>query len=252
MISYPPDFIHYKEQKKKIFMLTAYDTCIASLIIDAGVDAILVGDSLGNVIAGLESSVPVSLEQQLYHTTLVSRGAKQTCVITDMPFLSYHCGKDDAVTHAGRLIKEGGAKAVKCELLPALMPTIKHLIDCGIPVMGHLGLTPQYHSQLGGFKKQGLTQQQQQYTLDLAIEAQKIGCFSLVLESLDEQLAKKITSQCSIPTIGIGAGKYCDGAILVSYDLFGFTEGPKSFNIPSHDGKGFIKNCINDFKKKHS
>jgi len=252
MITYPPDFIRYKKQKKPIFMLTAYDACMASLITNAGIDAILVGDSLGNVIAGLDSSIPVSLEQQLYHTTLVSRGAKQTCVVTDMPFLSYHCGKDDAIKQAGRLIKEGGAKAVKCELLPALMPTIKHLIDCGIPVMGHLGLTPQYHSQLGGFKKQGVTKQQQQYTLDLALEAQKIGCFSLVLESLDENLAKEITTQCTIPTIGIGAGKHCDGSVLVSYDLFGFTKGPSSFNIPVHDGVGFIKTCVNSFKKHHS
>ncbi len=214
-------FQQCKQTGKKISMLTAYDYSTAKLMDSAGVDAILVGDSLGNVMLGYEDTISVTMEDMIHHGRAVSRGAKNAMVVVDMPFMSYQTSVYDAVVNAGRLMKEARANAVKLEGGAEICPQIKAITDAGIPVMAHLGLTPQSINAFGGFKVQGKTLEKAQKLLDDARAVEKAGAFALTLECVPSELAKKITETISIPTIGIGAGKDCNGQVLVYQDLLG-------------------------------
>lgn len=220
-----PDFAARKRQGEKIVMLTAYDATMARLLDRAGVDAILVGDSLGTVILGLETTLPVTLDAVVHHTRAVARGAERAFVIADMPFLTFQVGVADAVRNAGRLLQDGGAAAVKLEGGRPVADVVKRLVDVGIPVMGHLGLQPQSVHQAGGYVKQATQPAAVDALMIDALALQDAGAFSLVLESIPADVAKTVTQQLAIPTIGIGAGPDCDGQILVSYDMLGLFDG---------------------------
>ncbi|MGN8913218.1 3-methyl-2-oxobutanoate hydroxymethyltransferase [Anaerofustis butyriciformans] len=214
-------FKKQKEENSKISMLTAYDYSMAKLIDKAGINGILVGDSLGNVILGYEDTIPVTMEDMIHHGRAVARGAKDALVVIDMPFMSYQTSVYDAVKNAGRLMKEGLGDAVKLEGGREVCEQIKAITSAGIPVMAHLGLTPQSINAFGGFKIQGRDEQRAKQILEDALLVEEAGAFALVLECVPEKLAKLITQKVSIPTIGIGAGKYCDGQILVYQDMLG-------------------------------
>ncbi|MFQ5911601.1 MAG: 3-methyl-2-oxobutanoate hydroxymethyltransferase [Nitrospinota bacterium] len=208
---------------RKIAAITAYDYTFARLVDAAGVDVILVGDSLGMVIMGLPNTVAVTMEAMVHHTKAVSRADPRALVVADMPFLSYHGIVDRALTNAGRLVQEGGAEAVKLEGGVEVSETIRTLAGANIPVMGHVGLTPQAVHRLGGFKVQGRGQDAEQ-VLEDALAVAEAGAFSIVLEGIPGALGKKITDAVHVPTIGIGAGPHCDGQILVLQDLLGLYE----------------------------
>jgi 3-methyl-2-oxobutanoate hydroxymethyltransferase len=210
-----------KRRGEKIAMVTAYDYHSARVVDAAGVDVILVGDSLGMVVQGHDSTLPVTVDDVVYHTTLVRRADPRALVIGDMPFLSYQVSPSEAVRNAGRLLKEGGAQAVKIEGGREFLNTVGALTDASIPVMGHLGLTPQSVHQLGGFRVQGRTHDARKRMLEDAGLLERAGCFSLVLEGIPFELAGEITASLTIPTIGIGAGPHCDGQVLVFHDLLG-------------------------------
>ncbi|MFT8351639.1 3-methyl-2-oxobutanoate hydroxymethyltransferase [Clostridium saccharoperbutylacetonicum] len=214
-------FKEAKEQGKKLSMLTAYDYSMAKIIDESNVNGILIGDSLGMVIKGEEDTLAVTVDEIIYHTKAVKRGAKSALVVSDMPFLSYHISIEQAVLNAGRLVKEGGANAVKLEGGANILPQIKAIVDAQIPVMGHLGLTPQSINAFGGFKVQGKSEIAAKKLIEDAVNLEKAGVFSIVLEGIPEKVAEIITKSVSIPTIGIGAGKYCDGQILVYQDMLG-------------------------------
>ena len=214
-------FKQSKQQGRKISMLTAYDYSTAKLMDEAGINAILVGDSLGNVVLGYEDTLSVTMEDMIHHGVAVARGAKNAMVVVDMPFMSYQTSVYDAVVNAGRLIKEGRASAVKLEGGKEVCPQVKAVTEAGIPVMGHLGLTPQSINALGGHRVQGKTQQAAQKLLDDARALQEAGAFAVVLECVPEKLADKVTKELEIPTIGIGAGSGCDGQVLVYQDMLG-------------------------------
>lgn len=214
-------FRESKENNRKISMLTAYDYSMAKLLDAAGVDSILVGDSLGMVFQGNASTLPVTLDEVIYHTRAVVRGVKNALVVADMPFLSYHVSREEAVRNAGRLIKEGGAEAVKMEGGVLFIETIKAVVDAQIPVMGHIGLTPQSVNVFGGFKVQGKEEQSAKQILEDARLLEEAGVFAITLECIPDKLAQLITSSLRIPTIGIGAGKGCDGQVLVINDMLG-------------------------------
>lgn len=215
-----PDFFRMKETKDKISMLTAYDYPSARWAEEANVDMILVGDSLGMVVLGYDSTVPVTMEDMLHHAKAVRRGAPQTFVVLDMPFMSYPL-VDLALSNAGRLIKEGGADAIKLEGGENYAPLIKTLVRAGIPVVGHIGLTPQTATQLGGFKVQGRDLESAKQLMRDAKALEEAGVMAIVLEAIPGEVAKRITQEIMIPTIGIGAGKECDGQVLVFHDLLG-------------------------------
>jgi 3-methyl-2-oxobutanoate hydroxymethyltransferase len=206
-------------------MLTAYDATMARLLDRAGVDALLVGDSLGTVILGLDTTLPVTLDAVVHHTRAVSRGAERAFVIADMPFLTFQVSVAEAVRNAGRLLQEGGAAAVKLEGGRPVLDVVKRLVDVGIPVMGHLGLQPQSVHQAGGYVKQATHPEQVDALMIDALALQDAGAFSLVLESIPADVAGAVTKALTIPTIGIGAGPDCDGQILVSYDMLGLFDG---------------------------
>ena len=210
-----------KADGKKLSMLTAYDYSMASLIDDAGINGILVGDSLGNVILGYEDTLSVTMEDMIHHGAAVARGAKNALVVIDMPFMSYQTSVYEAVTNAGRLMKEGRGNAVKLEGGVEVVPQIQAIVQTGIPVMAHLGLTPQSVNAFGGFKVQGKDETAAQRILDAAKAVEEAGAFAVVLECVPSALAQKITESISIPTIGIGAGAGCDGQILVYQDMLG-------------------------------
>lgn len=210
-----------KEKGEKISMLTAYDYSTAKLEDEAGVNTILVGDSLGNVILGYEDTISVTMEDMIHHGAAVARGAKNALVIIDMPFMSYQTSVYDAVVNAGRLMKEGRAGAVKLEGGAEVCPQIRAIVNAGIPVCAHLGLTPQSINAFGGFKVQGKSEAAARKILEDAKAVQEAGAFALVLEAVPRKLAALITKDLSIPTIGIGAGKECDGQVLVYQDLLG-------------------------------
>jgi len=214
-------FKQAKEEKRKLSMLTAYDYSMAKIIDESGVNGILIGDSLGMVIKGEEDTLAVTMDEIIYHTKAVKRGAKNALIVSDMPFLSYHVSIEQAVLNAGRLIKEGGANAVKLEGGANVAAQIKAIVDAQIPVMGHIGLTPQSVNAFGGFKVQGKSEAAAKQLIDDAVLIEKAGAFSIVLEGIPEKVAELITNAVSIPTIGIGAGKYCDGQILVYQDMLG-------------------------------
>lgn len=214
-------FKNAKVENKKITMLTAYDYSMAKLMDEAGVNSILVGDSLGMVMLGYEDTLPVTMEDMIHHTKAVARGAKNALVIADMPFMSYQTSVYDAVVNAGRLIKEGRAHSVKLEGGKEVCEQIKKIVDSSIPVVAHIGLTPQSVNAFGGFKVQGKDMDAAKKIIDDAKAVEQAGAFAVVLECIPEKLAEIITKSISIPTIGIGAGRGCDGQVLVYQDMLG-------------------------------
>lgn len=215
------DFLKKKEQGQKITMLTAYDFPFAQLIDEAGLDCILVGDSLGMVVQGLDNTLPVTMDEMIYHTRLVSRAVKNALVIGDMPFMSYHAGLDDAVRNAGRFLKEAGASAIKLEGGAEVAEQIRAMTRADIPVMAHIGLRPQSIHRMGGYKVQGKTEAAAKILLEEAHIAEESGAFAVLIESVPLELARKITEELTVPTIGIGAGPHCDGQVLVLHDVLG-------------------------------
>ena len=214
-----------KQNGEPITMVTAYDYAMAKNVCEAGIEMILVGDSLGNVVLGYNSTVPVTMDEMIHHTKAVMRGAQGALVVGDMPFMSYQASLVDGMYNAARFLKETGCAAVKLEGGSEVCELVHKLTQAGIPVVGHIGLTPQSVNQLGGFKVQGKSAEAAQKLLDDARSLEQAGAFSIVLECVPELLAKKVTE--SLPTaatIGIGAGKYCDGQVLVCNDLLGFTD----------------------------
>lgn len=210
-----------KENKQKLTMLTAYDYSTAKLFDEAGINSILVGDSLGNVILGYEDTISVTMENMIHHGAAVARGAKNALVVVDMPFMSYQTSVYDAVYNAGRIMKEGRAGAVKLEGGAGICPQIKAITECGIPVVGHLGLTPQSVNAFGGYKVQGRDDAAAKKLIDDAHKVEEAGAFAVVLECVPAKLAETISNELSIPTIGIGAGNGCDGQVLVYQDMLG-------------------------------
>ncbi len=213
-----------KEAGQKITMMTAYDYPTASLVDQAGIDTILVGDSLGMVVLGYESTVPVTMDEMIHHSKAVTRGAKSSFVIGDMPFMSYQISVEDAIRNAGRFIKEAGCDSVKLEGGSEMAHVVKAIVGMGIPVCGHIGLTPQTATKLSGFKVQGKDADSAKELLQSARDLEEAGAFTIVMECIPDLLAARITKELNIPAIGIGAGKDCDGQVLVYHDLVGLFE----------------------------
>ena len=242
----PSELIKYKQNYQKIIALTAWDSISASLAEQSEADLVLVGDSLAMVCLGYKSTLPISLDNMIYHTNEVSRGFtkeidKQPLLVCDMPFLTYQCGEEKAVEYAGKIIQNTYAKAVKIEgAEPEIQNVISRIIRMGIPVMGHLGLTPQSYLNLG-LKKQGKTLESQEKIKREASILEELGCFSIVLEHIPEMLAKDIQNDLAIPTIGIGAGNYCDGQIRVTADLLGLNNDQPPFCPPIIEGKKLLR-----------
>ncbi len=217
------DILRMKEEGRKIRMLTAYDFHTARIMDEAGVDIILVGDSLGNVVLGFENTLPVTVDDMLRHAEAVVRARKKALVVVDMPFMSYQVSTEDAKDNAGKLIKRSGAEAVKLEGGLVVEETIKAITDMDIPVMGHIGLTPQSVHRMGGYRVQGKDEIQREKLMIDALAVQRAGAFSVVLEGIPDKLANDITNKLNIPTIGIGAGVHCDGQVLVINDILGLS-----------------------------
>jgi 3-methyl-2-oxobutanoate hydroxymethyltransferase len=210
-----------KVDQQPITMLTAYDYPSAQLVDKAGVEIILVGDSLGMTVMGYPSTIPVTMDEMIHHCKMVARGTEHAFLIGDMPFMSYQTGPSDAIRNAGRFLKEGGMEAVKLEGGEIAVHLVKAIVDSGISVMGHIGLTPQSVSRFGGYRVQGKTAESAKQLVSDALKLEEAGCFSIVLEAIPASVAEIITAELSIPTIGIGAGKKCDGQVLVYHDLLG-------------------------------
>ena len=248
----PSDLVKYKEKSKRIIALTAWDSISGSIAEEANVDLVLVGDSLAMVCLGYKSTLPLTLENIIYHTNAVTRGFKkkleeQPLVVSDMPFLTYQCGEDKAVEFAGKIIQSTFAKAVKVEgAEPEIQRVISRLIRMGIPVMGHIGLTPQSYLNLG-LKKQGENLESQEKIKKEAIILEKLGCFSIVLEHIPELLAKEIQNNLTIPAIGIGAGNFCDGQVRVTADLLGLSDNQPPFCQPIIQGKKLFKDKLKEW-----
>ena len=240
-----------KEEGRKISMLTAYDYSTARLMDEAGIDAILVGDSLGNTILGYEDTVSVTMEDMIHHGAAVARGVKTTMVVVDMPFMSYQTNVYDALVNAGRLMKEGRAGAVKLEGGASVCPQIKAITDAGIPVMAHLGLTPQSVNALGGNRVQGKSEEAARKIIEDALAVQGAGAFAVVLECIPAKLATLVTEKLVIPTIGIGAGNGCDGQVLVYQDMLGmFSDYIPKFAKKFADVGTIMKSAFADYKKE--
>lgn len=241
------DFIKYKSQMKKISIVTCYDYWSATLIEETDVDSILVGDSLAMISHGFKSTLPATIDLMVQHTEAVRRGAPTKFIIGDMPFLTHRKSLDSVLEDAGRLMI-AGANAVKIEGVKGHEDTIKYIIESGIPVMGHLGLTPQSFNAFGGFKVQSKTEEAVLQLIDDAKKLEELGCFSLVLECIPDSAGKRVTEQLKIPTIGIGAGKATDGQVLVLQDMLGVNTGytPK-FVRKFMDGTNLIKSAINEY-----
>jgi 3-methyl-2-oxobutanoate hydroxymethyltransferase len=223
------DFREKKRRGEKIAMLTAYDAAMAALLDGAGIDAVLVGDSVGMVMLGYETTLSVTLDAMIHHTAAVTRGVRRAMVIADMPFMTYQVSVEEAVRHAGRLVQEGGAAAVKLEGGRPVIDAVRRLVDIGIPVMGHLGVQPQSVNQLGGYRKRGI-QAAEANAIEADAEAlQLAGVFAIVLEAVSSDVARRVTLHADVPTIGIGAGPDCDGQILVSSDMLGLSARVPSF-----------------------
>jgi 3-methyl-2-oxobutanoate hydroxymethyltransferase len=220
-----PRLIRMKRKSKKIAMVTAYDYPFARIADEAGLDVLLVGDTLGMVVLGYETTLPVSMDEMLCHVKAVTRARPKALVVADMPFMSFQVSPSEAVMNAGRMVKEGGADAVKIEGGRCIAPTAKAIGDAKIPVMGHVGLTPQAIRTFGGYKVQGKGEKAGTAIVEDALALEGAGCFAVVLEGIPWQLAKEITGRLRIPTIGIGAGPHCDGQVLVCHDLLGLYEG---------------------------
>ena len=245
------DLMAKKESGRKITMLTAYDYPTAQMVDQAGIDTILVGDSLGMVVLGYSSTVYVSMEEMIHHTKAVTRGTMYAFVIGDMPFMSYQTGTEKAIENAGRFIKEGGCDAVKLEGGSEVAPVVKAIVIAGIPVCAHIGLTPQTATQLSGFKVQGKDAESARKLINSAKDLEKAGAFMVVMECIPEILASRITRELSIPTIGIGAGKDCDGQVLVYHDIVGLFERFTPRFVKQYIKLGpMIIDALKDFKKE--
>lgn len=216
--------VEMKKSGQKISMLTAYDYTMAGIIDSAGVEVILVGDSASNVMAGYDTTVPMTLDHMIYHTTCVVRGVERALVIADLPFMSYQVTAKEALISAGRMMKEAGAHAVKLEGGESITATVKRIVEAGIPVMGHLGLTPQSIYKFGTYKVRAKDESEAEQLFKDAKALEEAGAFSIVLEKIPSKLAKKVTESLSIPTIGIGAGPHCDGQVLVLHDMLGLNK----------------------------
>ncbi len=228
-----PGLREIKAAGGKVRMVTAYDFSQARLVDATEIELILVGDSMGNVVLGYPSTIPVTMEEILHHTKAVVRGASRTPVISDLPFLSYQVGPEEAVRNAGACLK-AGASGVKLEGGASFVPTVSRLVQAGIPVMGHLGLTPQRALEMGGYKVQGRSEEDARRILDDACELQEAGAFALLLECVPASLAAAVSATLRIPTIGIGAGPACDGQVLVFHDLLGLSPGPRPKFVKSY------------------
>lgn len=242
------DIAVMKQQQEKITVLTAYDYAFARLIDMAGIDMILVGDSVGSVFSGYDNTLPVTMDEMIYHTRAVVRGCQQALIITDMPFMSYQVSIAEARVNAGRLVKEAGAQAVKLEGGENMAETIRAIVDIDIPVVGHIGLTPQSIHRMGGFKVQGRQDEQARQIIADAKAVEQAGAFAVVLEGIPSDLAKEVTAALDIPTIGIGAGVDCDGQVLVIHDILGLCDkySPK-FVKRYADISETISQGINDY-----
>jgi 3-methyl-2-oxobutanoate hydroxymethyltransferase len=242
--------MQYKPQGRQIVVLTAWDYAIASIIDAAGVDIILVGDSLAMVTLGYENTLPLTLEEMIHHTKAVQRGVKNALIVVDLPFGSYQTSIDNAIASAVRILKETGAQAVKVEGgYPEMVETVRRLVNTGIPVMGHVGLTPQSVHQLG-YRQQGQTESERDRIFAEAIALEQAGVFSIVLEHLPADLAQTITQKLAIPTIGIGAGKGCDGQVLVTADLLGMTAKQPPFAKVYTDLRATIDRAVKDYSEE--
>ena len=243
-----PGIVKMKREGKKITCLTAYDYSLARILDDAGVDVILVGDSVGSVVQGQPNTLTVTMDEMIYHTRIVARGCKRALVVGDMPCLSFQVGTEQALRNAGRFLQEAGAEAVKLEGGVSMSVTIAAIVNAGIPVMGHVGLTPQSVHQFGGYKIQGREKGQDEIIIRDALAVQEAGAFAIVVEGVPTALAKEITERISIPTIGIGAGIHCDGQVLVLHDMLGlFDDFTPKFVKRYADIKGSVAAAVKDF-----
>jgi 3-methyl-2-oxobutanoate hydroxymethyltransferase len=242
--------LQFKSKGRSIVALTAWDYAIAQILDDAGVDLILVGDSLAMVALGYENTLPLTLDQIIHHAQAVKRGVKNALIVVDLPFLSYQTSIEMAIASSGRILKETGAQAVKVEGgYPAMVETVSRLVEIGIPVMGHVGLTPQSVHQLG-YRQQGQTELDRERILTTAVELERAGAFAIVLEHIPSDLAKQITQTLRIPTIGIGAGVDCDGQVLVTADLLGLTARQPPFAKAYVDLRSIITNAVQEYSNE--
>jgi 3-methyl-2-oxobutanoate hydroxymethyltransferase len=245
-----PEFQQYKREKKKVIVVTAYDALFTRVVEQAGIEAILVGDSLGVVVQGKANTLSVTMDDMLYHTKLVAGAAQRALVISDMPFMSYQASKEEAVRNAGRFL-QAGAQAVKLEGGAVMVDRVAAMTSIGIPVMGHLGMTPQSVHQYGGYKVQGKAKDHAQVLIEDAKALEAAGAFAVVLEAIPADLAKTISGQLTIPTVGIGAGPHCDGQILVLYDLLGlFDEFVPKFVKPYAHLKADALQALRRYKEE--
>lgn len=243
-----PHILKMKQRGELITCLTAYDYSFARILDEAGVEMLLVGDSLGCVVQGNPNTLAVTMDEMVYHTRIVARGRKHALVIGDMPFLSYQPSREEALRNAGRFLKEGGAEAVKLEGGETVKETISAIVAAGIPVMGHIGLTPQSVHQFGGYKIQGRDSERRERVLRDALAVEAAGAFSVVLEGIPLDLAREITERLRIPTIGIGAGAHCDGQVLVLHDMLGlFDDFTPKFVKHYADLKTTVTGAVQDF-----
>lgn len=239
-----------KERGEKITMLTAYDYLTARFLDESGIEVILVGDSLGNVIQGNETTIPVSLEEMIYHTKIVKRAVKNAIVVSDMTFMSYQVGVKEAIQNCGRVMKETGCDAVKMEGGDYIAETVRRVVEIGIPVMGHLGLTPQSINKFGSYKTRGKDKEEADKIYEDSLLLEKSGVFALVLEKIPAPLGEKISKSLKIPTIGIGAGKECDGQVLVTHDMLGMVEDFKPRFVRRYSNMATdIKNAFSEYIK---
>lgn len=244
------DLLDKKRQKIPIVALTAYDFPLASIIDETGLDMIIIGDSVAMVVLGLESTLPVTMDDMIHHCKAVARGAKYAFLVGDMPFMSYQVSTEEAVRNAGRFIKEGNCDAIKLEGGSSVIAQVGRIVKAGIPVMGHIGLTPQSATQLSGFKVQGTTSVSAKKIIDDAKQLEKAGCFSIILECVPAEVSKIITSKIKIPTVGIGAGIDCDGQVLVTPDILGlYKKFTPKFAKKYVDIYAQIKNAVGQYKK---
>jgi len=243
--------LEMKARGEKIVSLTSYDYLCTRIIDESGVDMILVGDSLGMVVLGFENTLPVTMEEIIHHCKAVARARPKALVIADMPFMSYQASVEDAVRNAGRLVKEGGAESVKLEGGQRYVPVIEAIVHASIPVVGHLGLTPQSLHQLGGYRVQGKDSRSADLLVSDAAALERAGCFAIVLEGIPWQLAQRITEAISIPTIGIGAGPHCSGQILVVHDMLGIHERPLPRFVKKYEDLGLrMKEAVSAYVRE--
>ncbi|MFW9849329.1 MAG: 3-methyl-2-oxobutanoate hydroxymethyltransferase [Candidatus Thorarchaeota archaeon] len=240
-----------KTKGKKIVMLTAYDAPTAKILSDCGVDIILVGDSVGNSLLGYESTIPVTLEDIIHHSAAVARARPNSFIVGDMPFMSYKVSEEQALQNCGRMLQEGGAEAVKLEGSGRVAKIVSAVVDSGIPVMGHIGLTPQSIYELGGYRVQGRTKETTEALVAQALELQEAGVFSIVVELVPSETAKMITEAIEIPTIGIGAGPHCDGQVLVLWDMLGLFDDFKPKFLKKYANiSDVIRGAVNEYSEE--